>query len=163
MKQGRSLITARDGMTIGGLMLLSLALGLAVNRFRAHSLPFPYAGRPVQVEASDLDLKQFEAIVRGGEGIVIDARPELFHRMGHVPGALSLPREDFDAALARLRHRLEPFRAGPIVVYCSDEFCDDSRLVQGRLLALGYERVSVFPGGWEEWSGAGLPEEGLRR
>ena len=163
MNQSGWAITVRDGLTIGGLILVSLAGGLVSNRFRAHPLPLVYHGIPVLAEPSDLDLQKFDAIVKGGQGIVLDARPELFHRLGHVPGALSLPREDFDAAFAGLRPRLEAYRAGPIAVYCSDETCDDSRLVQGRLVALGYERVSVFPGGWEEWSGAGLPKEGLQR
>jgi rhodanese-related sulfurtransferase len=160
MNQSGWAISVRDALTVCGLILVSLAGGLVSNLFRTHPLPLVYQSRPVQAETSDLDLRQFEAVVKGGQAIVLDARPEIFHRLGHVPGALSLPREDFDAAYARLKKQLEDFRAGLIVVYCSDRSCDDSRLVQSRLSSFGFARVAVFPGGWEEWTGSGLPREG---
>jgi len=159
MNPGPWAVTARDSRTIVLLLFASLAAGLASNGLRPHPLPLVYVATPPVVEGSDLDLGHFEALVAAGEGLVLDARPELFHRVGHVPGALSLPREDFDAAYARLGQRLEHFRAGPIAVYCSDESCDDSRFVQMRLQRMGFRRVVVFPGGWDAWTNAGLGRE----
>ena len=161
MNSGRWAPTARDALTIGGALLVSLAAGLAVNATRSHRLPLLYREKPAVVEATDLDLAGFEALVAEKGGIVLDARPELFHRVGHVPGALSLPREDFDSAFARLQPRLEPFRSRTIAIYCADESCDDSRQVQSRLMDMGFKRVAVFPGGWEAWTAAGLPKEGV--
>lgn len=156
-------VTARDVLTIGGLMIVSLAAGLAANGLRSHPLPSIHQEVPAPDGASELDLRQFEAVVTGGQGLILDARPEPFFRLGHVPGALSLPREDFDDAFDRLRGRLETFRAGLVVVYCSDPACNDSRRVQTHLRSLGFARVAVFPGGWDQWTGAGLPAEGARQ
>ena len=44
-----------------------------------------------------------------------------------------------------------------IIVYCSGGDCHDSRLVANALLSLGFSNVSVFTGGWDAWSAAGLP------
>lgn len=156
-------VTARDGLTTAGLLLASLAAGLASNGLRSHPLPLVYRNAQAQVESADLDILQFEAIVAGGQAAILDARPEPFFRLGHVPGALSLPREEFDDAYGRLQGRLEAFRDGLVVVYCSDAACNDSRRVQTHLLSLGFARVAVFPGGWDRWTGAGLPAEGARR
>jgi rhodanese-related sulfurtransferase len=44
----------------------------------------------------------------------------------------------------------------PIIVYCAGGDFHDSRLVAQALLTLGYGDVSVFTGGWQEWSAARL-------
>jgi rhodanese-related sulfurtransferase len=82
----------------------------------------------------------------------------LFYQFGHVPGALSLPRADFESAYAALRARLEKNRRRPIVVYCSDRSCEDSSAVRTALAKLGYTDVAVFHGGWAAWSAAHRPE-----
>jgi rhodanese-related sulfurtransferase len=46
-----------------------------------------------------------------------------------------------------------------IVVYCAGLFCHSSERVQKELVAKGYTRVYVFPGGWPAWIEAGLPQE----
>ena len=89
----------------------------------------------------------------------IDARPRGFYQMGHVPRAISLPREDFERSYAKLRPLLEQDRNKPVVVYCSEADCKDSELVAEALCRLGYLHLSVYKEGWEEWSRAGLPQE----
>jgi 3-mercaptopyruvate sulfurtransferase SseA len=91
--------------------------------------------------------------------LVFDARPEIFHRLGHIPAALSLPREDFENAYKTFQTELERDRTQPLILYCSSASCEDSTLVQKSLQALGYSNVAVFSGGWAEWQEKGLPEE----
>ena len=50
-------------------------------------------------------------------------------------------------------------KARPVIVYCSDEDCDDGKIVAKGLLALGHSQVSVYAGGWEEWAASGSPTE----
>jgi rhodanese-related sulfurtransferase len=89
----------------------------------------------------------------------LDARPEIFYRLGHVPGALSLARDDFENAYAQLKERLEKDKNQPLIIYCSNSSCEDSHLVQSALLKLGYVNVAVFSGGWATWTQEKLPEE----
>jgi rhodanese-related sulfurtransferase len=107
-----------------------------------------------------LDLPAFREIVeKRMRGIVLDARPEIFHRLGHVPGAISLPREEFESSYSKQRFLLEKDKSQPIAVYCSSLSCEDSQMVADALKKLAYTHVYVFKGGWSDWIGAHLPEE----
>ncbi len=114
----------------------------------------------VAAEVRQLDLPAFRDIVESKtKGIVLDARPEIFHRLGHVPGAISLSREEFEADYAKHRSLLEKDKSQLIAVYCSSSSCEDSQMVADALVKLSFTRVFVFKGGWSDWSAAGLPEE----
>jgi rhodanese-related sulfurtransferase len=118
----------------------------------------PSAGA-VGAAPKTLRLVEFRDFVGKRSGVVLDARPEIFHRLGHIPGAVSLPREDFEQSYAKLRSVLERDKSQPIVVYCSGSSCEDSKMVAEGLVKLGYTHVFVFKGGWDEWNQAGLPQE----
>jgi 3-mercaptopyruvate sulfurtransferase SseA len=107
-----------------------------------------------------IDLQAFRDIVEGKtKGIVLDARPEIFHRLGHVPGAISLPREEFQESYSKQRALLDRNKSQPIAIYCSSASCEDSQMVADALVKLAYTRVFVFKGGWSEWTDAHLTEE----
>jgi rhodanese-related sulfurtransferase len=168
-------ILARDGLVLAALAIVGICCGLALNAWRAQPLPMhylpkaerlaqavePYLPRKGASPAAvvPIDLKMFRKMVEGKEARVLDARPEVFYQEGHVPGAISLPREDFEARYGALRAELERDRTRRIVVYCSDSDCDDSRMVAEALIRLAYPSVFVFKGGWSDWTQAHLPEE----
>jgi rhodanese-related sulfurtransferase len=107
-----------------------------------------------------LDLPAFRNIVgKKTGGVILDARPEIFHRLGHVPGAISLPREEFESSYNKQRSFLEKDKSQPITVYCSSSSCEDSLMVAEALKKLAYTHVYVFKGGWNDWTSAHLPEE----
>lgn len=107
----------------------------------------------------EISFDSFHAFVKEKRGLVLDARPENFYRFGHVPGALSLPRDEFEKGYTQLTKKLEANKRQPMIIYCSDESCEDSELVYKALTNLGYTQVSIFRGGWDAWTKAGLPEE----
>lgn len=158
--------------------LASLCLGLLINQYRAQPLPLKYQTKEERLASvvakisaqnqspistitlpKELTLEQFQVFVEKKQGIVLDARPEIFHRLGRVPGALSLPREDFENGYAILKNKLEQDKNQPIAVYCSSSSCEDSHLVEKALVKLGYTNIAVFSGGWAQWTEAGLVEE----
>jgi ArsR family transcriptional regulator len=69
---------------------------------------------------------------------------------GHIPGALSVPLDQLDAALARLPKRAE------IVAYCRGPYCVLAPQAVQRLRAKGY-RARRLVEGLPEWRLAGLP------
>jgi len=171
-----------DLLFLWGAATTAMCLGLLVNQFRDKPLGLIYQGKAERLQAAVvrlapapssaeafspreaslpeyLTLEEFGHFARDG-GLVLDARPEIFHRLGHVPGAISLPRDDFENAYKVLREKLEADKTRPIAVYCSGASCEDSELVKKSLAALGFTQVSIFRGGWSEWQGAGKPEEG---
>lgn len=162
---------------------VALCAGLFINQFRDSPMPLIYKTKserlsdavariteatPQESEAprtefvslpARLSLAEFRNFVETKRGLVLDARPELFHRVGHVPGALALPRDDFDNYYRQHQTSLEKDKSQVLVVYCSGGDCEDSELVETALRKLGYTRISIFHGGWGEWTQAGLPEE----
>ena len=97
--------------------------------------------------------------VLGLHALILDARPEIFHRFGHIPKAISLPREDFEACYSKQRTLLEKHKKHPVVIYCSGVSCEDGEMVANALIALGFTDVRFYRGGWDEWTRIGLPEE----
>jgi len=173
--------TKSDAVGIAFVLAITMAAGWFINCERGRRLPLRYQTAAERMEAvvreigtehdgrrpvsdhvnsdTEITLVDFKAIVRFSKSWVVDARPAVFHRLGHVPGALSLPRNNFASAYEAIKTELEKNRHRPIVVYCSGEACADSELVCGALQKLGYTNLAIFRGGWSEWTAAGLPEE----
>ena len=163
------------------LTLFSLGAGLLINQLREKPLPLVYQTKaermeesvqhirsgeagatPVKSQITSMTLVEFSLYVEAKRGLILDARPRLFYLSGHVPGALSLPREDFERSYEVLREKLETNRSQPIVIYCSDSECEDSKLVRDSLKKLGCTNLSLFELGWSAWTAAGKPEESSR-
>lgn len=165
----------RDFIGVIALAIVSMAIGLLINRFRGAPMSLGYQP-PQQRLAAELtrlikaplvpdtqvetvELDAIRTAVEKHSALVLDARDEVFYRRNHIPGALSLPRDDFGRAYQRLSPALEKSRDKPIIVYCSGGECHDSRLVARALLSLGFSPVRVFTGGWTDWKAAHLPRE----
>jgi len=175
---------AQDASRFCALLFVAATIGFAGNSMRKPSLSLVYQTKAVRLEnqvqtiaqtapsnapesettvtntnVTIISLAEFQKYAAGGQALLLDARPEIFHSLGHVPGALSLPRDNFEAAYARLKSQLEKDRGRTLVVYCSDSDCEDSDLVSKGLLKLGYSHVLRFKEGWAAWQNAHLPEE----
>lgn len=88
--------------------------------------------------------------------LFLDARPVAFYEMGHVPGALPLPQDDFEAALPRVQERLQG--RFDIIVYCSGYGCEASHIVARELKRRGIP-AAILQEGWPAWQEAGYPVE----
>jgi rhodanese-related sulfurtransferase len=93
--------------------------------------------------------------IAAGRLTVVDALPAAYWAQQHLPGALNLVEDDVD----RLAPGLLPDRSAPVVVYCSNAACGNSRAVAARLERLGHTDVRTYPGGIQDWVEAGLPVE----
>jgi rhodanese-related sulfurtransferase len=137
---------------IVALLALGCALGLAWNALSGRG--FALTGN-VLVKPGDELLEAAQAKVLLDKGaLFLDARPEPFYRMEHIPGAYSLPEEDFDAAFSRLEPRLRS--SLDVVVYCAGFGCEASHIVARKLKAKGIPAV-VLHEGWPAWQEAHYP------
>ena len=177
--KGRGWVSDLIGLLV--LAVIALFVGGLVNASRVEPLPWVYRSREQVMSATvarlqevprppptanqpsapthEIRLEEFQPMVAERTGLVIDARPAVFYRESHVPGALSLPRETFAEDYPRMRDRLEAYRDRLIAVYCSGPDCPDSQLVADALTKLGYQRLVIYTSGWDEWSKTGLPQE----
>jgi len=168
---------------------LAVCCGFVLNQVRPRPLPLVYVSKaervaqaaeriaremqtmPGSFDASEgegvseekfhmLDLAAFvEMRKEFPDALLLDARPEVFHRLGHIPQALSLPCDEFEDFYKAQRDILEKSKSRPVLVYCSGGSCDDGKMVAGALVRLGFTQVYLFKGGWDAWTQAKLPEE----
>lgn len=97
-------------------------------------------------------LQQIETKLANGERFtLVEALAPEHYRRGHLPSAVNIPLDGFTE---RVRELL-PERDSDIVVYCAGPTCGNSHAAKSKLQALGYSRVSVYPGGKSEWISAG--------
>jgi rhodanese-related sulfurtransferase len=89
---------------------------------------------------------------RRGEVIVIDVRPEVEYRFGHLPCARSLPLAELELRLAELPADRE------IVAYCRGPFCLLSDEAVRLLRERGF-RAHRISDGVAEWAAEGMPVE----
>ena len=111
---------------------------------------------PAFREPELLDFKTALQAWKDSTALFVDAREPDFFEEGHIPQAINLPRDSILQAKA-LGELADKSR--PLIVYCSGEDCEDSRIVAKGLLAMGHAKVSVYAGGMEEWSASGSPVE----
>jgi len=136
----------------GVIVALGCSLGLAWNTLSGRGLVL---SRNVLVREGDEIVEVADAKKRlDGGALFLDARPEAFYRMSHIPGALPLPEEDFDPAFARLEPRLRGTL--DIVVYCSGFGCEASHDVARKLKERGIP-AAILHEGWPAWEEARYP------
>jgi rhodanese-related sulfurtransferase len=137
---------------IAVILAAGLAAGLVWNSLSPRGFAL---GRSVFVQQGDEVIEAPEAKSRLDKGaLFLDARPVDFWKMSHIPGALSLPEEDFDRAFAELEPRLR--QTYNIVVYCSGYGCEASHIVARKLRDKGIH-AAILNEGWPAWNDAGYP------
>jgi rhodanese-related sulfurtransferase len=105
------------------------------------------------------DLAETYRLWQERQTLFIDARPAPEYEELHVAGAVNLPPEAWDRLSSP---PLPPDKDHPLLVYCSQESCDDALKLARRLQEAGYTRVMAFTGGFREWDEAGYPVDIVR-
>jgi rhodanese-related sulfurtransferase len=137
---------------MAAIVLAGSSLGLAWNAASGRGFGL---SRNVFIKDGDDVIQAAEAKARLEKGaLFLDARPEAFYRMAHIPGALSLPEDDFDRAYERLEPRLRSTL--DVVVYCSGFGCEASHIVARKLKERGIP-ASILHEGWPAWEEAHYP------
>lgn len=109
---------------------------------------------------TSISIEKFFEHQQSGNFLLFDARPGFFYALGHIPGAISMPKADCDELITRREGEIKAAIAAkkPIIVYCTNLLCPDARSVADHLAGRGYSS-STLTGGWESWKEAGLPTE----
>lgn len=117
----------------------------------------PNPGKPVAGQLTEVDLQRVFEMQGDGTMLLVDVRPPVFFRMGHIPGAISLSKRYFETSFPEKKGELDAaVESGKVIVlYCTNRQCRDGYLVGKELAKMGYSS-SLYKGGWEEWQAAGL-------
>jgi rhodanese-related sulfurtransferase len=107
-----------------------------------------------------ISLTEFYPQHAAGSVILYDARPSFFYHLGHIPGAVSLPKDGCDSQILKREPEIKAALAEKktVVIYCTNLMCPDARAVAIHLADYGYSSA-ILSGGWETWKESGMPTE----
>ena len=165
------LILRRELAWAGGLLGLAVILGfmfhwpLVVASFRGNLSALldqkRQERRGVQFQGvKTLDLAQAYQIWQEKRAIFVDARKAEEYQELHVQGAVNVPPETWAELSSSELMKMDKVRE--LVVYCSQESCDDALKLAKKLRAAGFARVMAFTGGFRAWDEAGYPADTSR-
>ncbi|WP_263832467.1 rhodanese-like domain-containing protein [Sulfurospirillum oryzae] len=111
------------------------------------------AGEPEWISKNypEIGLPAAQAIFKNNSAVFMDARPYAKYMAGTIPGALYMSDEEVD----KLKGRLPADKATPIVSFCEGYSCAKSHNLAKKLQEFGYQKISVYAGGYPEWKEAG--------
>ena len=106
-----------------------------------------------------IETENLFTLMQDDKVLLLDCRPKLFHRLGHIGDALSFAPKNFDAQYTLYKSQLDAAQNSSkiIVLYCLNVKCPDAYKVAKKLSALGYD-VSIYKDGWEAWKRSGLAD-----
>ena len=107
-----------------------------------------------------LDLAQAYQIWQEKRALFVDARKAEEYQELHVQGAVNVPPETW--AELPSSELMKMAKTRELVVYCSQESCDDALKLAKKLRAAGFTRVMAFTGGFRAWDEAGYPADTSR-
>jgi rhodanese-related sulfurtransferase len=87
--------------------------------------------------------------------ILVEALPEQYFNAQHLPGAININHDQIEI----LAPELLADKNAMIVVYCSNNACQNSGIAAKKLIGLGYTDVYKYAEGKQDWIEAGLPVE----
>jgi rhodanese-related sulfurtransferase len=146
-----------------GIVIISGVLGIGVNVFRADSIPLVenWNERVLNEQLTGglpaVSLAQVLKAFNNNEALFVDARPQDFYRIGHIPGAINIPVDDFDLLFPELREKITA--AVQVITYCEGASCEVSVELTEKLLMAGVDRVLIYTGGMQQWQAEGHPVE----
>ena len=152
----------RNWLRLAGDMILLLAvaavLGVAVNLVRPAATRLPWVGdweHHIETKAFRAGIPvTFLAGARERSGnpavVVLDARVPEQYAAGHLPGAYNLPVGEAEHGLVAFAHLLTMETS--ILVYCGGPDCGDALELAVKLRAIGFRDVTLYPGGYAEWT-----------
>jgi len=107
-----------------------------------------------------LDLAQAYQIWQEKRALFMDARKAEEYQELHVQGAVNVPPETWPELPSS--ELMKMAKTQELVIYCSQESCDDALKLAKKLRAAGFARVMAFTGGFRAWDEAGYPADTSR-
>ena len=100
------------------------------------------------IKPLEIRIDQVEKLLANPDVLFIDARKANEFEKGRIGNAINIFTPEFEQNIPRI---IGLPREKPIVVYCGGGACELSHELAGHLVGLGFTRVFVYTGGWNEW------------
>ncbi|MGM0653730.1 MAG: rhodanese-like domain-containing protein [Thermodesulfobacteriota bacterium] len=163
------MIFKRDIIGCFFLLIICVMLSFGVNALSPNGIALRGQWNPDQGvvmaganKAHAVDVMQInnpfkvKRLVESGPAVVLDVRRPDIYDLGHIPGALNFPLDDFEEDEKALLSKIKITPEDEIIVYCAGVTCQDSHTFATRLVEMGFTHVAVYAGGFAEWEEMGF-------
>jgi rhodanese-related sulfurtransferase len=140
---------------IGIILLAGAVAAVMANSMHPRRIPWvqDWSGQ-VEARAGEQGIRVISLIdalgkLHSAEAVFVDARPVEHFTRGHIPGAVSVPFDQFDAFFPVMADLIDSGRE--LVMYCTNRECDDALLLAIELQNMGCSNVVLFVDGFEFW------------
>lgn len=99
-------------------------------------------------KAKAISYAQVKKLLTDPTVMVIDARNEHEFAEGHLPKARNIFAMEFEQYIPELIGMNKDIR---IIVYCGGGQCELSHELSNNLIGLGFKKVYIYLGGWDDW------------
>jgi rhodanese-related sulfurtransferase len=99
-------------------------------------------------KAKAVNYVQVKKLLADPTVMVIDARNEHEFAEGHLPKARNIFAMEFQQYIPELIGMNKDIR---IIVYCGGGQCELSHELSNNLIGLGFKKVYIYLGGWDDW------------
>ncbi len=140
---------------IGAILLLSGVVAAVVNSIHPRKIAWVQDwSNHVESKARKNGLRMIPLSVAlqkhaVGRSVFIDARSAEAFAAGHIPGAVSAPRQFVDTLFTEWATLLDSGRE--LIIYCQNRECDDALLLAAELQAMGASNLVLYVDGFELW------------
>lgn len=105
------------------------------------------------VKPKSVSYAQVKKLLADPSVMVIDARNEHEFAEGRLPRARNIFAMEFEQYIPELIGMNKDIK---IIVYCGGGQCELSHEVSNNLIGLGFKKVYIYLGGWEDWKKNGM-------
>jgi rhodanese-related sulfurtransferase len=145
---------------IGIILLVSGFLAFIANTLHPRRLPWVQDwSNHVEARARQAGIRAipFSVALDATEAQFIDVRPHAAFDQGHIPGALSIPLDEWEESYLQLADWVES--ETPLTLYCSSRECDDALTLALLIQEFGGTQLVLYIDGFEVWEKYGGPVE----
>ena len=133
------------------LLALVFALMVGMPQALAADMTADDLVKEAKQNVCEISVSEAKGFLDNGGYIFLDCREPKEYKMGHIPGAINLPRGLIEFKI----DKAVPDKNEKIVVYCKSG--GRGCLATCTLCRMGYTNVKNIDGGWLAWEKAGYP------
>lgn len=105
------------------------------------------------VKAKAINYSQVKKLMVDPSVMILDARNEHEFAEGHLPNSRNIFALEFEQYIPELIGMNKDIR---IIVYCGGGQCELSHELSNNLIGLGFKKIYIYLGGWEDWKKNGM-------
>jgi rhodanese-related sulfurtransferase len=152
-KKGGVMKTKRSTILIPALVLSLIIVGCASQKTSQKAMTTEEMVAEAKESICEVTVSEAKDLLDKGGYLFLDCREPKEYKMGHIPGAVNIPRGLLEFKISNK----VPDKSTQIVMYCKKG--GRGCLAACTLCRMGYQNVVNMDGGWLAWEKAGYPVE----